>query len=104
MTKKDLKNLVRIRLDYFRKVMTHLGRARPDSFVAARLQELQPQILIAVEASERGTDLERAGALLMAAYQAADLLLMDAPDLATRGVIAVEAFLDETSTGERVRV
>lgn len=100
MTKRDLKNLIRIRLDYFRKVMTQLGRVRRGSFIAARLQELQPRILIAVETSERSADLERAAALLVLAYQAADLLLMDKPELATRGIIMVEAFLDETSVVE----
>ena len=97
MTKKDLKNLVRIRLVYFHKAMTLLGRVAPGSFIAGRLQELQPQISTAAETSERNADLERAAMMLITACQAADMLLLDRPELATRGVIAVETFLDETS-------
>ena len=99
MTKKDLKNLVRIRLDYFRKAMNLLGRVMPGSFIAGRLQELQPQISTAAETSERNADLERAAMMLITACQAADMLFLDQPELATRGVVTVETFLDEASVG-----
>lgn len=100
MTKRDLKSLLRIRLDYFNKVMIQLGRMQPDSFIVARLKELQPQVQAAADACTRVADLERMATSMLLAYQAADLLIEGRPGVATELVLALEQGLDSLSVSE----
>lgn len=100
MTKRDLKNLLNIRLGYFNKIMVHLGRTVPDSFISARLKELQPQIEAAAKTCNRVTDLERAAQMVFLSHGAADMMVEGRPEMATRLLLALEKELDALSITE----